>query len=291
MSNVSPPVPQALPNLIDENQLGFALIQPGDSGNAIKTIQVRLNALGFFQGLADGVYGNITARAVAAFQRANQLPPTGAIDHFTLQALGYDVDESAPPNPGRGVISVPTVAQMFPDAPLANIQKYLPLVLQNLGQLALGDLSMVLMAIATIRVETGNFSPINEYQSKYNTAPGGAPFALYDFRADLGNHAPGDGARFKGRGFVQLTGRNNYQRYSQEVGLGDQLLQTPDAANDPVIAARILAAFLKDHEGEIRNALARGDMAAARKAVNGGTHGLDQFQIAFQKGASLVGLA
>jgi predicted chitinase len=113
---------------------------------------------------------------------------------------------------------------------------------------------------------------------------------VYDFRADLGNNAPGDGARFKGRGFVQLTGRNNYARYSQEVGLGDELLQTPDAANDPVIAARILAAFLKDHEAEIRDALMRGDLAAARKAVNGGTHGLAQFEIAFQKGASLAGM-
>ena len=304
MSHASPPVPQAMADSTDTTKnasdamvtqtLGLVLIQPGDAGNAVKTIQLRLHELGFFQGLVDGVYGNITAGAVAAFQRAQGLTPSGSVDHLTLQALGYDIDNAPPannPNPNGAVISVPTVAKLFPDVPLANIQKYLPLVLQALGQLALGDLQMVLMALATIRAETGNFSPIDEYQSKYNTASGGAPFGLYDFRKDLGNNAPGDGARYKGRGFVQLTGQNNYNRYSQEVGLGDQLLKTPGAANDPVIAARILAAFLKDHEAEIRTALAQGDLAAARKAVNGGTHGLEQFQIAFQKGTSLVGIA
>ena len=62
----------------------------------------------------------------------------------------------------------------------------------------------------------------------------------------------------------------------------------PELANDPLIAARILAAYLKDHEGDIRAALSRGDLAAARKAVNGGTHGLDQFQLAFQRGVALT---
>jgi len=286
---MSPPVPESVSSGI-EHELGLVLIRPGDSGNAVKTIQSRLKALGFFHDAIDGDYGSLTAKAVTDFQRANNLPVSGAVDHLTLQALGYDVDESASPLPSSdsGPLSVAAVSQIFPDVPVANLQKYLPLILQTLNQLGLGDMEMVLMALATVKVETGSFAPIDEYQSAYNTAPGGAPFGLYDSRQDLGNSNPGDGARFKGRGFVQLTGRNNYNRYSQEVGLGDQLLQNPELANDPLIAARILAAYLKDHEGDIRAALSRGDLAAARKAVNGGTHGLDQFQLAFQRGAALA---
>jgi peptidoglycan hydrolase-like protein with peptidoglycan-binding domain len=289
MPHMTPPVPQSAPDTPDLSELGLVLIRPGDTGNAVRTIQARLSELGFFHGVVDGVYGSFTAKSVMAFQRANGLPPTGAVDHATLAALGYEVDNNnAPPSPSSGSISLAEVAKLFPDVPLINLQKYLPLVLQALNQLGLGDLQMVLMALATIKVETGCFAPIDEYQSKYNTAPGGKPFALYDFRADLGNNAAGDGARFKGRGFVQLTGRNNYERYSYEVGLDDQLLRTPEAANEPIIAARILAAYLKDHETVIRNALSRGDLAAARKAVNGGTHGLEQFQLAFQKGMALA---
>ena len=47
-----------------------------------------------------------------------------------------------------------------------------------------------------------------------------------------------------GRGFVQLTGRSNYEKMSQRLGLGSLLVEEPAKANDPEIAARILASFI-----------------------------------------------
>ncbi|MCE3237017.1 MAG: Peptidoglycan-binding domain 1 protein [Vampirovibrio sp.] len=288
MPNLVPPVP----GMAEDNGMDLVVLGSGDSGQAVRIIQNRLAALGYHQGLVDGSYGTITQRAVAAFQRANGLRATGLIDNLTLRALGYEVDDNAPaaPQPGGG-FSVEAVAKLFPDAPVNNIRTYLPLVLRALAEVRLADRDMTLMALATIKAETAGFAPISEYQSKYNTSPGGRPYALYDFRKDLGNNATGDGDRYKGRGFIQLTGKANYQTYSQRLGLGNLLIQKPDAANDPVIASRILAAFLKNKESVIRNALAKGDLATARKAVNGGTHGLEQFTVAFQKGSNLVGLA
>lgn len=43
-------------------------------------------------------------------------------------------------------------------------------------------------------------------------------FKKYDGRKDLGNYEPGDGLRFKGRGFVQITGRLNYTKFSKILG-------------------------------------------------------------------------
>jgi predicted chitinase len=43
--------------------------------------------------------------------------------------------------------------------------------------------------------------------------------AAYEGRTDLGNTQPGDGVRFKGRGYIQITGRANYTRFAQELGL------------------------------------------------------------------------
>jgi predicted chitinase len=43
--------------------------------------------------------------------------------------------------------------------------------------------------------------------------------AAYEGRADLGNTHPGDGVRFKGRGYIQITGRANYTRIAQELGI------------------------------------------------------------------------
>jgi peptidoglycan L-alanyl-D-glutamate endopeptidase CwlK len=127
---------------------------------------------------------------------------------------------------------------------------------------------------------------ISEGQSRFNTSPAGHPFDLYDNRRDLGNTGPPDGAAFCGRGFVQLTGRANYTRYSREVG--QDLVGNPALANDSAIAAQLLAQFLKDRESRIREALAGGDLVTARRLVNGGSHGLDSFRDAFNIGNRLI---
>ena len=153
----------------------------------------------------------------------------------------------------------------------------------------LGDTDMILMALATIRAETGIFMPISEFKSKFNTSPLGHPFDLYDNRKDLGNRGVPDGASFKGRGYIQLTGRSNYQIHGEAIGLGNQLIDDPELANQPDIAGKLLASFLKSHEQQIRNAVAQGDLKMARRLVNGGSHGLDEFTQAFNTGKSLIG--
>lgn len=178
------------------------------------------------------------------------------------------------------------VAALFPGARRQAIEAHLPLVLEALAEVGLADPAMVLMALATIRAETAGFVPIDEGLSGWNTPADGPPYALYDHRDDLGNRGPGDGAAYRGRGFVQLTGRDNYRRYGEQLGL--DLLAQPELANDPAIAARLLAAFLKDHEPRIRAALAVNDLAAARRAVNGGRHGLDAFASTYRAGEALV---
>jgi predicted chitinase len=145
---------------------------------------------------------------------------------------------------------------------------------------------MLLMALATIRAEAECFLPLTEEKSTYNTSPGGHPFDLYDHRHDLGNLAPPDGASFRGRGFVQLTGRANYTRYARELGL--DLVANPSLAAQPDIAAQLLARFLAEKEAPIRRALAANDLATARRLVNGGSHGLDRFTSAFTIGSGLL---
>jgi peptidoglycan L-alanyl-D-glutamate endopeptidase CwlK len=179
-------------------------------------------------------------------------------------------------------------AKMFPGVPLSNIQTNLPFVLDALNAADLGDKNMVLMALATIRAETGNFTPLSEFQSKFNTAPGGPPFGLYDNRTDLGNQGPPDGSSFKGRGYIQLTGRSNYQVHGAAIGLGNQLVTNPGLANQPDIAAKLLASFLKSKEAKIRSALAQNDLKTARKLVNGGSHGLTEFTQAFNVGKTVI---
>jgi peptidoglycan L-alanyl-D-glutamate endopeptidase CwlK len=177
-------------------------------------------------------------------------------------------------------------ARMFPAASRANIEKYLPLLRRALVERGLVDKAMILMALATVRAESGSFDPISEAPSPYNTELPGRPFNKYDWRQDLGNMGPPDGARFKGRGFIQLTGRKNYRLYGAL--LGYDLLGNPELANAPQPAAQILAAYLKQNEPSIRSALAAADLAAARKIVNGGLNGLNDFKSAYLSGLLLI---
>lgn len=62
----------------------------------------------------------------------------------------------------------------------------------------------------------------------------------------LGNTRPDDGYSFRGRGFIQLTGRANYARYGTAIWRLDELLANPDMANDPAVSAELTAAYIKD---------------------------------------------
>jgi len=94
---------------------------------------------------------------------------------------------------------------------------------------------------------------------------------LYGGRKDLGNTEKGDGYRFRGRGFTQLTGRANYSQASNDLGL--DLVNNPDLASSPETAAKIATWFHKKNKGLV-NASRNGDVTKARKLVNGGTNGL-----------------
>ena len=75
--------------------------------------------------------------------------------------------------------------------------------------------------------ESAGFGRMHEYASGKE----------YEGRKDLGNVNRGDGVRYKGRGFIQITGRDNYRRAGQALGL--PLEERPELASKPDIAAKI----------------------------------------------------
>jgi putative chitinase len=262
------------------------VLRPGSIGEDVEFLQQRLAAKGFSPGTIDGEFNNGTEAAVLAFQRSEGLLPDGVAGPKTLAALALgsadDVPNVAP------AVTVGIVSQMFPFTPIGNIRMNLPIVLEALVAQRLADRPMVLMALATIRAETESFLPVAESPSRFNTSPNGHPFDLYDYRNDLGNHGPPDGLQYRGRGYIQLTGRENYRKFGGEIGLGDELLDDPDRGGDGPIAARLLAVFLKAREIPIKQALLEDDLRLARRLVNGGSHGLDRFTEAFRTGDRLI---
>ncbi len=138
----------------------------------------------------------------------------------------------------------------------------------------LSDLTLI-GALATVRVEVGKaFKPVRE----------NAAFALrYEFRKGLGNTELGDGVKYRGRGYIQLTGKNNYKLYTQKLGI--DLISYPDLLLDPEVSALVLAQYFKDNN--LSNSCELENWTFVRLAVNGGngidvidggtTYGLDEF--------------
>lgn len=141
-----------------------------------------------------------------------------------------------------------------------NVGAYWPLLARQMKAAGMLDKPTAIAVLATVRVEaTSRFAPIPEYASGW----------AYEGRADLGNTEPGDGPRYKGRGFVQITGRANYRTYGRLIGA--DLEADPDLALSPDIAARILVAYFAARD--IPSMARRDDWLAVRRAVNGGLNG------------------
>lgn len=260
-----------------------------------------------------GTFGSSTETVVNEYQIDSHLPATSKVAALTMKKLiadlrsryplSVEVDrlelqkESMParpsltdqlqtsaPSPKKEVVSVAKVESVL-DARSENIRKYLPVILEALGKHKLEDKKMVRYALATLAAECAVFKPIDEKPSKFSTSPSkktpGFDFSAYEGRKDLGNTEPGDGAKFHGRGFVQITGRANYEQYGKL--LNKDLVGNPELANDPKIAAEIFALYLKNHEKSLRREIGQKDIPGMRKVVNGGTHGLTSFRVAWNK--------
>lgn len=111
----------------------------------------------------------------------------------------------------------------------------------------------------------------------------------YEGRKDLGNTQPGDGARFRGRGLIQITGRANYEQL--RVALGLDCVAHPEILEDPHNAARVSGWFWK---GRGLNELADGgtvNFTKITRRINGGTNGLADREMFYSRARAALGLA
>jgi len=96
--------------------------------------------------------------------------------------------------------------------------------------------------MAQTRHESWDFSKMKEVGSKQR-------FAKYEkpkLAKQLGNKVKGDGELFKGRGFIQLTGRDNYTRASKQIFGDDRLVKNPELASKLDVGAQIALWFWKN---------------------------------------------
>lgn len=87
----------------------------------------------------------------------------------------------------------------------------------------------------------------------------------------MGNDQPGDGWRYRGRGYLQITGKNNYRSLGEALGL--DLINSPELLEDPVNAARSSGHFWSTRG--LNGLIDSGDFIGVTQAINGGQHGAE----------------
>jgi len=239
------------------------LLKKGSSGEDVKQLQAKLGLT------PDGEFGPGTDAKVKSWQLANGLTSDGVVGDDTWKKLfpikieitqsatqvGLSLDKLKGHIPNEVLAQIPDTAAKF------NITTNLRLA-HFLSQCA---------------HESGDFKWVVEFASGQ----------AYEGRKDLGNTQPGDGVKFKGRGFIQLTGRANYDKFSKFVN--------EDCVTNPKLVATkypmMSAAYFFDKnnlwktcDGGSTNA----DVLKVTKRVNGGTNGLDDRLEKFHKFWSLL---
>jgi putative chitinase len=261
------------------------LLKKGDNNENVRLMQQKL-------GIEPAVtnFGPKTEQAVKDFQAKNGLPADGVVGPATwAKIMGQEAPKAQPSAPIVPVAGLKldklkghipdAVIQMIPDT-AAKFQINTPLRLAHF--------------LAQCGHESGGFRATQEnlnYSAKglngifkkyFPTEASAAAYArnpqkiankVYANRMSNGDEASGDGFKFRGRGYIQLTGRANYTLFGKAIG--EDVTGNPDIVSGKY--ALLSAAWFWSNNG--LNKLADGGSTDAvvttiTRRVNGGTIGL-----------------
>lgn len=174
-----------------------------------------------------------------------------------------------------GDVTPEQLQRMTPGLTLEKAREVAPHLNQAMREAGINTAARQAAFIAQVGHESGSFRYSEEIASG----------RAYEGRRDLGNTQPGDGERFKGRGYIQLTGRANYAAAGRALGL--DLVNNPSLASRPENAARI-AAWYWNSRG--LNAKADvGDFQGITRSINGGTNGAADRNQRYQGARAAIG--
>ena len=186
-----------------------------------------------------------------------------------------DVAETVKLNQKQSSICEPQTPVTTPGSSIPmNPNTYEQLVDAELKNYGIKDTTQLAAIMAQCSHESGDWKYLRELgKDDY--------FAKYEGRASLGNTQPGDGLKFKGRGFIQITGRDIYTRAGQYLKL--DLVNNPALAEDPAIAAKLVIYFFFEYKKYFTRTINWADVTAVTRLVNGGLNGINDRKIKFEK--------
>ena len=266
------------------NNLSFAKIEGGKT--AIERYTKEKNIISPTPALqTTATQASVRAVDNATVQSTTPAAPTPALQTTATQASVRAIDNAAAQS------TTPTKELRFPPYGRETI------VIRALEEEGITDEKTQLAVLGNIKKETGDFVPksedlhfntidrirtvfptvtknmSDEQLKPYLQNPQGLAELVYSGK--MGNKEPGDGYKYRGRGFIQLTGKDNYVKMSKALGI--DLINNPDLANDLPIAAKIAAKYMTN--SNLKNQIFQSQEEANRavtQAVGGPRLNLDK---------------
>jgi putative chitinase len=254
------------------------LLKVGSKGDDVKKLQEKLGTT------ADGDFGPGTEKLVKEWQSANGLTADGLVGDGTWTKMFGSAPVAAPVT--SGTLKLEKLKGHIPDAVIAQIP-------DTAAKFGITTNLRLAHFLSQCGHESGGFKAVSEnlnYSAdglvkifgKYFNATTAAGYArnpekiaskVYASRMGNGNEASKEGFKFRGRGYIQLTGKENYTKFGKFIG--EDIASNPDlvATKYPLASA----AFFFNSNGLWAICDKGADDAtvtAVTKRVNGGTIGL-----------------
>ena len=264
------------------------ILKVGSKGDDVKKLQSKLGLA------ADGAFGPGTEKAVKKWQIDHDLNPDGVVGDGTWSKMfgstekvvikedkvitpsspsssGFKLDKLKGHIPDKVIEQIPDTAKKFNITTPLRLAHFLSQCGHESGGFRLVN-ENVNYSAAGLKGIFGKYFPGNLAES-YARQPQKIASRVYGGRMGNGAESTGDGYKFRGRGYIQLTGKDNYTRFGKFIG--EDTVANPDlvATKYPLASA----AFFFD-SNKLWSICDKGSdnatVTAVTKRVNGGTIGL-----------------
>jgi len=251
------------------------ILKLGSQGELVKTLQR------FLKIEDDGDFGPMTESAVKKWQKDNSLLDDGVVGPMTLSKMGLVIAESIDNDLNISKLRGHIPNKVYDELPIV-INKFninTPVRLSHfLSQCAheSGNFTVVIenlnYSASGLKKTFGKYFP-NNLSESYARKPEKIASRVYGSRMGNGDETTKEGWKFRGRGYIQLTGKDNYEKFARAIN--EDVISKPDLVSEkyPLTSA---AWFFKN------NCLSRCDEGATyevvkkvTRCVNGGFNGLE----------------
>jgi len=265
------------------------MLKIGSQGALVKLLQEKLGVT------ADGAFGPGTEKALKEWQSKNGLVADGIAGQITLSKMGIEiptvkketlkVDKLVGHVPQNVIDEISLIAEKFNIITNLRLAHFLSQCSHESGNFKAVSENLNYSKDGLMKIFGGYFA--GNLAESYAFQPEKIASRVYGSRMGNGDEASKEGWKFRGRGYIQLTGKQNYEIFSKFIG--EDCVANPDlvATKYPVSSA----AFFFNNVGlwSICDEGATDDVVTkVTRRVNGGTNGLAHRLQEFKKFISLL---